>query len=298
MPTEDLVAACWTTAGDAAPLRGDEISPNSLLDRVKAASDAGFRGMGLLHADLVVAREKHGFAEMRTIFEDHGLVHLEFEFLGNWWTDGEARASSDAVRRDLLEAAEALGARQIKIGADFSHESYDVDHWAGEFAALAAEAEGAGTRIALEFLPMTRIANLQDGLRIVEGAGHRAGGLLIDLWHVARAGTSLSEVAAVPVDLIVGVELDDADAEPAGTLWEDTIDNRKLCGEGDLDVVGFISTLRSIGWTGPWGVEILAEDYRKRPIHDAVADAYDTAIAQFALADKAGPGRPADAQRA
>jgi hypothetical protein len=32
---EDLLATCWTTAGDAAPLRGDEQSPIPLQERVE-----------------------------------------------------------------------------------------------------------------------------------------------------------------------------------------------------------------------------------------------------------------------
>ena len=55
MPDQDLLATCWTTAGDAAPLRGDERSPLPLRERVEAAAAAGFRGIGLLHIDLVVA---------------------------------------------------------------------------------------------------------------------------------------------------------------------------------------------------------------------------------------------------
>ena len=35
---EDLLATCWTTAGDAAPLRGDGRSPLPLRERVAAAA--------------------------------------------------------------------------------------------------------------------------------------------------------------------------------------------------------------------------------------------------------------------
>src|SRR6266508_1350629 len=138
MPDEDLLATCWTTAGDAAPLRGDERSPIPLPDRVAAEREYGISGI-------------------RSLLEDNGIVHLELELLTDWWTDGPPRRDSDKVRRDLLSAAEALGARHIKVGPDVTDAPWGHDRWVSEFAALAAEAQEAGTKVGLEFLPWSNI---------------------------------------------------------------------------------------------------------------------------------------------
>jgi len=53
MPDDRLLATCWTTAGDANPLPGDQRSPSPIRERVEAAAAAGFQGIGLLHADLM-----------------------------------------------------------------------------------------------------------------------------------------------------------------------------------------------------------------------------------------------------
>lgn len=84
------------------------------------------------------------------------------------------------------------------------------------------------------------------------------------------------------------MELDDADAEPIGTLFEDTVDRRRLCGEGTFDHPGIIAALRTAGWRGPWGVEILSEQHRHTPVREGVAAAYQTARA--ALAELRAPG--------
>jgi sugar phosphate isomerase/epimerase len=286
MVDEDLLATCWTTAGDAAPLRGDERSPIPLRDRVEAAATAGFKGFGLVYADLVVAERDHGLAGIRSMLEDNGLVHVELELLTNWWTDGPERRASDAVRRHLLSAAEALGARHIKIAPDVAGGPWDHGHWATELAALAADAEGAGTRVGLEFLPWSNVKTVHDGLRLVEEAGHDAAGLLIDVWHTERAGTPAAELAAVPLRRIVGVELSDADARPLGTLFEDTVHRRRLCGQGAFDLRGFIAALRATGWAGPWGVEILSDEHRQLAVREAAAAAYATAAAQLGLAHR------------
>jgi len=288
MPDQDLLATCWTTAGDAAPLRGDERSPLPLRERVESAAAAGFRGFGLVYADLVVAERDDGMAGIRSLLDDNGLVHLELELLTDWWADGPRRRRSDEVRRKLLEAAGALGARHVKVAPDVSGEPWDHDRWVAEFAVLAEDARQAGTRVGLEFLPWSNIRTVHDGLRLVRDAGHDAGGLVIDVWHTERAGTPPAELAGVPLRHIVGVELSDADAGQVGTLFEDTANRRRLCGEGSFDLQGCIRALRAAGWAGPWGVEILSEAFRRLPVGEAVAAAFATARAQLELA---GDGR-------
>jgi sugar phosphate isomerase/epimerase len=279
MTDDRLLATCWTTAGDVVGLRGDEQSPIPIAERVQATAAAGFRGIGLLHADLMPALDQYGVRGLRTLLDDHGIIDLELEAITDWWTTGPARQRSDRVRRDLLTAAEALGAHHIKIHPDVTDSPWDQDRWVTEFGALAAEAATAGTRIGLEFLPWSNIKTVHDGLKLVQDADSPAGGLVIDVWHTERARTPPANLAAVPLRYIVGVELNDADAEPIGTLFEDTIYRRRLCGEGAFDLAGIIAALRTAGWHGPWGVEIISEQHRQTPLREAVAAAYRTARA-------------------
>ncbi|MFF4260073.1 sugar phosphate isomerase/epimerase family protein [Streptomyces sp. NPDC001663] len=279
MTAEDLLATCWTTAGEADPAGNDQRSPLGLRERAEAASAAGFTGFGLLHADLVEAEREYGLAGIRSIFEDNGLVHVELEALAGWWTDGPRRAASDAVRRDLLEAAEALGAHHIKIHGDVDDGPLHLDVWAEEFAALATQADAVGARVGIEFLPWSNVKTVHDGLRLVEAAGHAAGGVIIDVWHTERAHTPPAELADVPGSRIVGVELNDADSEVVGSLYEDTVRRRRLCGEGSFDLPGIIAALRTAGWSGPWGVEILSDTHRALPVREAAEAAYRTAAA-------------------
>jgi sugar phosphate isomerase/epimerase len=107
-------------------------------------------------------------------------------------------------------------------------------------------------------------------------------GLVVDYWHVFRAGTTLDELAdSLQPEQIFGVELNDADEEIRGSLFEDTRDNRRLCGQGDQDVTGFIDALKSLGFSGPWGVEILSKEHRALPVQDALRAAYATTLACF-----------------
>ena len=54
-----------------------------------------------------------------------------------------------------------------------------------------------------------------------------------------------------------------------GTLFEDTVNNRLLCGEGSFDLTGLVALLRDLGFDGPWGVEILSTSFRALPVAQA-----------------------------
>jgi sugar phosphate isomerase/epimerase len=131
-------------------------------------------------------------------------------------------------------------------------------------------------------MPFSMVGSLPAAAELIRSVDMPGCGLVVDYWHVFRAGTSLDELSrSLTADQVFAVELNDADAEIKGTLFEDTRDNRRLCGEGDQDVRGFISTLQGIGFEGPWGVEILSNEHRARPVREALEAAYSTALACF-----------------
>jgi sugar phosphate isomerase/epimerase len=274
-----LLASCWTTAGDAAPMTADERSPFALSDRIAAAAGAGYAGFGLVHADLIEAKRLIGYATLRELLDDHGITEVEVEMLNDWYATGRLREASDSARGDLLEAAHALGARHIKIGGDISDSPVDWDVFVSEFATLCAQAAEHGTRIAFEPMPFGNVADLTTARRLIDEAGQPAGGLILDLWHMARGSIDNTDIAALPGRYLIAVELDDADAQIVGTLLQDTLDRRRLCGEGDQDLTGFIRAVLATGFDGPWGVEILSEEFRKLDLHAQVSRSFDTTAA-------------------
>jgi len=277
LSTYELIAACWVTAGDAPVMQDDERSPHGVRERVEAAGRAGFKGFGIGYLDLLDAERSVGFPDLKLMLADNGIEHFEIEFLMNWFTAGEDRRRSDEIRANMLRAAEAVGARHIKVG-DHTGATVGIDQLGENFAGLAADAANAGTRIALEPMPFGAIKTPQQGLEVVQRAGHPAGGLLIDIWHVVRAGVDFATLADLPAEHLTSIELDDAPLTWEGDLLADTFNGRRLCGEGEFDVAGFIDTIKSTGYQGPWGVEILGAEYRKLPLEEAVNAAYATTL--------------------
>jgi sugar phosphate isomerase/epimerase len=279
MTEPQLVATAWTSAGDTSPRRVPSTSPVPIAERVAAVADAGYVGMGLIADDLLAIRDDIGFGALRDLIADAGLTHVEVELIGRWWIPrGEAAHTYD-VRDLLFEAADILAPAFVKIGSELGRPTQHPEALVEPLYELARQAVEHGTRIAIETMPFSIISTVPMGAELVASCGHPAAGLLVDAWHVFRAGTSLGELSAsLTPEMIFGVELDDAAAAVVGSLFEDTVERRLLCGEGTFDLRGLVEVLRDKDFDGPWGVEILSSSFRRLPVADAVKLAAGSAL--------------------
>ncbi|MCB1487489.1 MAG: sugar phosphate isomerase/epimerase [Bauldia sp.] len=280
----ELIASYWSIAGDCYASGPTEISPFDFRDRVETARKVGFRGMGFVHADLVSVSDRIGYAEMKAILDDNDMKYVEVEIISDWFCDGEKRKASDVVRADLLRAAEGLGAWHIKVGGDYDDNGnvdWPMDRMIADFRQLCEDAANAGTRIALELMPFSNLRTPEQGTELVQGAGAKNGGIMLDIWHMARGNIDNDRIRRMPKEVVTWVELDDARPEIELPLYIDTIHNRELPGEGSLDIVGFLQAVDDLGYEGPFGVEILSRVHRKLPLLEQVQRVYDTTMAQF-----------------
>ncbi|WP_240334368.1 sugar phosphate isomerase/epimerase family protein [Sphingobium estronivorans] len=285
----DLIATCWTTAGNVRADQPDNCSLWPLEQRIEAAARAGYTGFGFWLGDLRLWRERGGdYATLRAHLSDAGLTVIELEYLAEWFADGELRLWSDAARSDLFRAADELGARHVKVMPPFGGQGRNIDDLAEHYAALCKDAARYGLQMALEMIPFSDLPDLPSALELVMRANAPNGGLLIDIWHVVRSGGRVEDVADVPLPFIKAVELCDADRSMRGPITEDTMRYRHLCGEGEFDLPSFIAAVESTGYAGPYGVEILSDALRALPLEDAARRSYETAAAQF---HAGSPGR-------
>jgi sugar phosphate isomerase/epimerase len=275
----DLLASYWTISAGL-PHTDKEYSPFDFRDRVESAAKAGFKGFGIWHADLDHVMERLNLKEMKQILDDNGIKHVELEFLTDWFLDGERKKKSDIQREKLLTAAEVLQARHVKVG-DFFQEKTPMPRLIEAFADLCREAAEHGTRIGFELMPFAMIQTLWESVELVEGAGAKNGGICFDLWHIVKLKIPYEEIALVPQKYVVSIELNDGTFEAPWDLHEDTINHRRLCGEGEFDVKDFVKQMLAAGYDGPWGIEVLSQDLRKLPLDELTARSFKTTQAQF-----------------
>lgn len=276
----ELIASYWTLAGGAEPHTDHEYSVFDFKDRVEACAKVGFKGVGIWHADLVYTLKRRPLTEIKRILDDNGMKHIEIEFLGDWFLIGEKKKQSDLVKQDLLTAAQALGARHIKVG-DFFHTDTPMAQVIDAFGALCRDAAAYSTKIVYELMPFAMIDTLPDTLTMLKGAGEKNGGIIFDLWHLVKMGVAYEEIGRFPLEYFFGVEINDGTLTAPWSLHEDTINHRRLCGEGEFDIRGFLDQVWKAGYRGPFGIEVLNKELRKRPLDELAARSFNTTQAQF-----------------
>lgn len=280
--TPKLLATCWASAGNASPASEDMRSPVPIQERINLIAETGWNGIGLLYDDLVDIRDTIGYAELSRMITQAGLGPVEVEFLEGWWLTGADRIAADKKKAELFEAATALGASHIKVGAGFGDGSISLDTMTKAYAELARDAESEGIRLALEATPFSYLENTQNAIKVIEGTDSPAGGLLVDIWHTAKNGIPNDEVwKMVPMERVYAVELDDGFHATREDLFMDSTNHRAYCGEGDFDTRTFVEGALEAGWDGPWGVEIISQEHRDLPAREGLIKARETALACF-----------------
>ena len=146
------------------------------------------------------------------------------------------------------------------------------------FAALCKEAEDYGATIGFEFMASAMLDNLKDSLTMVETAGAKNGGLIVDIVHVVNIGITYEEISSIPLQYLINVELNDGTLP--GSLGHDP-SARRFCGEGDFDIKGFIKCVNTMGYTGPWAVEVFSEKLTGWSLEELNTQAFKTTMAQF-----------------
>ena len=280
----ELVGLYWTVSGPVEVHVGREWSLFDWADRCAEASKVGFSGLGLWHADLQHVLETQSLGEMKQVFDDNGLRHIELEFLMDWFLDedDERRRASDEIRELLLRAAGELDAHHIKVG-NIPGVPAEIPQLTERFGELCAEAAAhTDAKIAYEFMPFdVNVSSVDAVLQVVGGAGADNGGIVIDTWHMSKLGIAPDELRRIPVEYLSWVELSDGRLDDMDDLVDETVNHRELPGEGEFDLRGYVEVCRDHGYPGPWGVEVLSEELRNNPIDVIFRRAYETTAAQF-----------------
>ena len=285
MPAEpELLGLYWTVSGPVEVHVGREWSLFSWQDRCREARAVGFSGLGIWHADLRHVLESSSLEEMRSVFDDNGLRHLELEFLMDWFLepDDERRVASDEIRHLLFEAANVLGAHHVKVG-NIPGVPAELSVLTERFGELCADASRhTDAAIVYELMPFdVNVRTLNAVLEIVGGAGAPNGGVAIDTWHMAKLGIAPDELRSVPLRYLKWVELSDGLLDDMDDLVDETVNHRALPGEGELDVRAYVEACADHGYPGPWGVEVLSDELRNNPIDVIFRRAHAATAAQF-----------------
>src|SRR3954465_916755 len=280
----ELGGLYWTVSGPVEVHTGREWSLFDWADRCAEAARAGFSCLGMWPADLEHVLEQRSLRDVKAVFDDAGLEHLELEFLMDWFLDpdDERRRAPDPQRRLLFDAAAVLEPHHIKVG-NIPGTPCPLEQVTERFAELCAGAAGAhAAKIVYELMPFdVNVHSLDAALDVVEGAGAANGGIAIATGHMAKLGAAPAALKRIPAEYLGWVELSDGRREDMDDLVDETVNHRRLPGEGEFDVLAYVEACREHGYRGPWGVEVLSEELRNLPMEEIFRRAYETTSAQF-----------------
>jgi sugar phosphate isomerase/epimerase len=278
---DDLIASYFTLsgAGVGQPARF------TFTERVAAAAAAGFSALGMQLQDYDDNRAAGlSDADMRQILNDHGVCVAEIEFLFDWTRGDEQGRRSRDIEDRLYRLSDVFESRHLNVGEIVADPLDSIDAVAERFGGVCDRAARHGLLVAIEFLPWSSIPDAATAWEIARRADRHNGGVLVDAWHHFRGAADPEMLRAIPGDRVFAIQLDDADAEPVGAPFEDTMLRRRLPGEGAFDLTGLIRLLDEMGVTAPLSVEILSTEHAALPVEEAARRAHDTTRAVVARA--------------
>jgi sugar phosphate isomerase/epimerase len=272
----ELVASFFTLSGAGF----GEPPRHAFVERCRAASAAGFTGIGL-HVDDLARTVASGLdvAGMQAVLADTGLRVVEIEFLGGWALDADP-AELERTVSGIEAVADAFGGRHVSAGEFRGDAALDLDAAAARLDVLARRLAGRGLRVAVEGFPWSVLAGETAVPELLRRVRAPNVGQLIDVWHFVHNGGTPDSVAGP----IAAVQLNDG-PRVHGDFLRHARAARRLPGEGELDVVGLLRAVLRTGFTGPWCVEVNTPEFRALPVDEAARRAAAAASAALDEAD-------------
>jgi len=229
------------------------IGPVSLGEKLRAASAAGYRAVGLLWEE--VGSHLEASAEEVRI---SGLLVSDISSLSGW-TESDRTSRSIALARaeQAFELAANLGCSVVVARAPQGEA--EMFSLARDFRDLCRLADPFQVNVGLEFVGSFRQVNdVASAREIVELAEADNGGLVIDTFHFFRGGSTLEMLEAVPGEKVFLVQVSDCMDLPRHEMENR---HRVYPGTGVFPLEPLLAVLRDKGYSGYYSLELLNEEY-------------------------------------
>tara|TARA_B100000214_G_scaffold374976_1_gene359453 strand:+ start:1276 stop:2073 length:798 start_codon:yes stop_codon:yes gene_type:complete len=190
--------------------------------------------------------------EVKKRIDDSGIEAVDMEVirLGKSIDEGKA----------LIEAACEIGAKNALVVSSLSSSEETAD----QLSHLCSLAKEGGVNVCLEFMKFTSVKSLSDALDIIRLVDAHNIGILLDLLHVDRSGTSFNAIEACDPNLFPYAQWCDGTAQPVGwsdsELMTDALDDRLIPAHGNLNALEFESLFNA---DVPFSIEVRSKALRE-----------------------------------
>lgn len=267
-----------------------------LAGTLELARSAGFEAIDFSITEAAALVDEKGVEYVKNLFAAAGVRP------GTWSTPVEWRKDNVLFEADLqkLPRLAALGAELgcnrtstwMLPGSNERPFAWNLEWHVHRFRPLAEILAHEGCQFGIEFIGPKGSRNsfryefiytLEGLLELAKAIGTGNVGLLLDAWHLYTSGGSAEDVRKLKNSDVVTVHVNDA---PAGVPVDQQVDNvRCLPMEtGVIDLVGFLTTLQSIGYDGPVTPEPFSKRINALPPGEAAALAGKTMLQAWGAA--------------
>jgi sugar phosphate isomerase/epimerase len=244
---------------------------------IELALTYGFAGMDLNMAEFAARVRLKGMPYARRLIQSANIRIGTFPLPLEWDTDDETFEKELKKLPEYAGCAAELGCTRCTASLAPAgdtrpyHENFEFHRH--RFQDICTALRPAGVRLAVafqapEYLRRDRtfqfIHDLDATSLLLNMVAAPNLGLLLDVWDLVACGGSLETVQKLPAKQIVAVQVADMPAGPAAAELDDK--SRLLPGgeNGRIDVAGFLSLLRELGYDGPVTVKPSRSAFQSR----------------------------------
>jgi sugar phosphate isomerase/epimerase len=238
-------------------------------DRVSAAANSGFTGVGLYVGEYLRLQQAGWTDEaMQSVLDAYGMPVIELEAMRFFSDDFEP----------FDKAISTFGPQRLQVVPPFDGPC-DRPAAAEWLRDVAQRYEQDGVQIAIEFLGCSEIDSAPVAVELIEMAGRPNIGLCVDSWHVMR-GRGLDPLRGLDPAMVAAIQIDDGPLVP--TLPDyipDCLHYRCPLGEGEFPLREFLSLLPA---DAPLSVEVIDDDMDLLPTPVVADRLYQSLVATVA----------------
>lgn len=253
-------------------------------ERVSAAKDAGFEGIGL-RAETYVDALNEGLhdEDILAILKKYDMKVTEVEYIVQWAEDH--RSYEQKYKEQMcFHMCRLFGVNHINCGL---MENYSVEHTAQKLKELCQRA-GQYT-IGVEPMPYSGLPDVKKAWAVVKESGCDNAKLILDTWHWVRANQpiDLDVLKDVPADKVVSIQINDVWERPyaSSILRDESMHDRLAPGTGIGCTEAFVEMIKNKGIKpAVVGVEVISDAILAKGVREAAAHNFDNTKAVLAKA--------------
>ncbi len=233
-----------------------------LKEKLAAIAEAGFDGIEIFENDFLAFDGSP--KDVAKMVADHGLEISLFQPFRDFEGMPEPQRTRTFDRAERkFDLMEELGTDLMLVCSSVSPLALGgIDRAADDFRELGARAAKRKLRVGFEALAWGKhISDHRDAWEVVRRADHPNIGLILDSFHTLSRKIDPETIRSIPGDKIFFVQLADAPLIDMDLFyWSRHF--RNMPGEGDLDVLKFMSAVAATGYNGMLSLEIFNDQFR------------------------------------